>query len=128
MAYGPEYSYPQVANSKTLNGLEICIIVIVVHYLNMWQNLSVLNCCNLQNIYSPYMGQQYLQIYGVPGTVNSTVYPYGQLGQPLSSGYGYSTVPDFSMPGQHIVQFSSASGVTAASLPTIQLPYPRGNC
>ncbi|XXG48691.1 hypothetical protein AAC387_Pa02g3072 [Persea americana] len=79
-----------------------------------------------QNIYSPYTGQQYLQMYGTPGTVNTTVYPYGQLGQPLSSGYGYSTVQGYAMPGQHIVQFSGPSGVTAASLPTIQAPCPGG--
>ncbi|KAL5981592.1 hypothetical protein ACLOJK_015655 [Asimina triloba] len=35
-----------------------------------------------QNVYSPYMGQQYLQIYGIPGTVNTAVYPFGQLELP----------------------------------------------
>lgn len=73
------------------------------------------------------MGQQYLQIYGVPGAVNATVYPYGQLGQPLPTGHGYTPVQGYAMPGQHIVQFSGPTGVTAAPLPTIQASYPAGN-
>ncbi|RWR72745.1 RNA-binding protein 38-like protein [Cinnamomum micranthum f. kanehirae] len=76
-----------------------------------------------QSIYSPYMGQQYLQIYGVPGAVNTAVYPYGQLGQSLPAGHGYASVQGYAMPGQHIVQFS---GPTAAPLPTIQASYPAG--
>ncbi|KAF2324818.1 hypothetical protein GH714_017277 [Hevea brasiliensis] len=36
-----------------------------------------------QGVYNPYAGQQYLQVYGVPGTVNTAIYPYGQLGKPF---------------------------------------------
>lgn len=73
------------------------------------------------------MGQQYLQIYGVPGAVNTAVYPYGQLGQSLPAGHGYASVQGYAMPSQHIVQFSGPSGAAAAPLPTIQASYPAGN-
>ncbi|XP_068653168.1 uncharacterized protein [Aristolochia californica] len=81
-----------------------------------------------QNLYNPYMGQQYLQVYGVPGTVNTAIYPFGQLGQPLPSSHSYSTVPGYAMPSHHILQFSApnVNGATAAPLPTIQAPYPAG--
>ncbi|XP_077209781.1 uncharacterized protein LOC143845357 [Tasmannia lanceolata] len=80
-----------------------------------------------QNVYNPYLGQQYFQIYGVPGTANPSIYPYGQLGQPLP-GHGYTAVQGYAMPGHHIVQFNepNANGVTAAPLATIQAPYPTG--
>ncbi|XP_058073383.1 uncharacterized protein LOC131222357 isoform X2 [Magnolia sinica] len=81
-----------------------------------------------QNVYSPYMGQQYLQIYGIPGTVNTAVYPFGQLGQPLPSGHSYTALPSYAMPGHHIVQFSgpNVNGATAAPLTAVQAPYPAG--
>ncbi|XP_077210449.1 RNA-binding (RRM/RBD/RNP motifs) family protein isoform X2 [Tasmannia lanceolata] len=81
-----------------------------------------------QNVYSPYLGQQYVQIYGVPGTVNTAMYPFGQLGQPLPSGHGYTAVQGYPMPSHPIVQFSgpNINGVTAAPLATIQAPYPTG--
>ncbi|KAF9605313.1 hypothetical protein IFM89_015929, partial [Coptis chinensis] len=31
-----------------------------------------------QGVFNPYLGQQYLQIYGVPSSVNAAIYPYGQ--------------------------------------------------
>ncbi|KAG5390669.1 hypothetical protein IGI04_032210 [Brassica rapa subsp. trilocularis] len=49
-----------------------------------------------QGLYGPYTGQQYLQVYGVPGAVNSPGYQYGQLSQNISVGHGYS------VPGSHI--------------------------
>ncbi|GFZ10562.1 RNA-binding (RRM/RBD/RNP motifs) family protein [Actinidia rufa] len=52
-----------------------------------------------QGVYNPYMGQQYLHIYGVPGTVNPAMYPYTQLGQTIPGGQGYTTVQGYTMPG-----------------------------
>ncbi|XP_043708534.1 RNA-binding protein 24-A [Telopea speciosissima] len=81
-----------------------------------------------QGVYNPYMGQQYLQIYGVPGAVNPAVYPFGQFGQPLPGSHGYATVQGYAMPGPHLVQYSgpSVNGVTTAPIPTIQASYPTG--
>ncbi|XP_052201376.1 probable RNA-binding protein ARP1, partial [Diospyros lotus] len=81
-----------------------------------------------QGVYNPYVGQQYLHIYGVPGTVNPAMYPYGQLGQGISGGQGYAAVQGYTVPGHQIVQFSgpSVNALTTSSIPTIQAPYPAG--
>lgn len=82
----------------------------------------------LQGVYNPYAGQHYLQIYGVPGTVNTAVYPYGQLGQTIPSGHGYTAVPSYAVPGHQVVQFGgpSVNAMTSSPMPTIQSPYPTG--
>ncbi|KAK9270579.1 hypothetical protein L1049_026160 [Liquidambar formosana] len=82
-----------------------------------------------QGVYNPYMGQQYLQIYGVPGTVNTAIYPYGQLGQTIPGGHGYTTMQGYAMPGHQIMQFGgpSVNAITTSPIPTIQAPYPTGN-
>lgn len=74
------------------------------------------------------MGQQYVQIYGVPGAVNTALYPFGQLGQPIPGGHGYTAIQGYTMPGHHFVQFSgpNVNGVASAPRPTIQAPYPAG--
>ncbi|XP_048227029.1 RNA-binding protein 24 isoform X3 [Ricinus communis] len=85
-------------------------------------------------MYHPYgyagYGPEYVypQIYGVPGTVNAAVYPYGQLGQTLPGGHGYTAVQGFAMPGHQIVQFSgpSVNAITTSPMPTIQAPYATG--
>ncbi|XP_043714134.1 RNA-binding protein 24-A-like isoform X1 [Telopea speciosissima] len=81
-----------------------------------------------QGVYNPYMGQQYLQIYGVPGTVNPAIYPFGQVGQTLPGSHGYTAVQGYTMPGHHLVQYSgpSVNGVTSAPIPAIQASYPTG--
>ncbi|KAJ4702342.1 RNA-binding protein like [Melia azedarach] len=81
-----------------------------------------------QGVYNPYMGQQYLQIYGVPGAVNPAVYPYGQLGQTIPGGHGYTAVQGYGMPGHQIVQFSgpNVNTITTSPMPTVQAPYPTG--
>ncbi|AQK81946.1 uncharacterized protein [Zea mays] len=43
-----------------------------------------------QNAYGPYVGQQYIPVYGGPRTVGPAVYPYGQSGQPVPSDHAYS--------------------------------------
>ncbi|CAN6680639.1 unnamed protein product [Malus baccata var. baccata] len=83
-----------------------------------------------QGAYSPYMTQQqYLQIYGVPGTVNPGVYSYGQLGHSLPGSHGYATVQNYGVPGHHVMQFggSNVGAASPAAIPTIQTPYPAGN-
>lgn len=93
--------------------------------------LAIIFCLSnfQQGVYSPYMNQQYLQMYGVPGTVNPGVYPYGQVGHSLSGNPAYTTVQSYGIPGHHIMQFtgSNISGASPVALPTIQTPYPTGN-
>ncbi|KAB2044667.1 hypothetical protein E1A91_D01G111400v1 [Gossypium mustelinum] len=81
-----------------------------------------------QGAYNPYVAQQYLQIYGVPGAVNPVIYPYGQLGQTVPSGHGYTAVQGYAMPSHQIVQFGGAvaNAITTSPMPTIQTPYPGG--
>ncbi|EXB56267.1 RNA-binding protein 24 [Morus notabilis] len=81
-----------------------------------------------QGGYNPYTGQQYLQIYGLPGTVNTAMYPYGQVSQTLPSGQGYTAMHGYAMPGHQIVQFGgpSVNALTTSPMPTIQSPYPTG--
>ncbi|XP_031270201.1 RNA-binding protein 38 [Pistacia vera] len=81
-----------------------------------------------QGVYNPYMGQQYLQIYGVPGTVNTAIYPYGQMGQNVPGGHGYTSLQGYGVPGHQIVQFSgpSVNAITTSPMPTVQAPYPAG--
>lgn len=81
-----------------------------------------------QGVYNPYAGQQYLQIYGVPGTVNPAMYPYSQLGQSIPGGQGYTAVQGYTMPGHQIVQFGGpgVNAITTSPIPTLQVPYPTG--
>lgn len=74
------------------------------------------------------MDQQYLQVCGVPGTVNS-MYPVGQFAQPLQSGHNYPVFRGYALPSHQIVQQSgpTANNQTATPPLTIQAPYPAGN-
>ena len=74
------------------------------------------------------MGQQYVQVYSVPGTVNTAMYPYGQLGQPVPAGHGHTAVHGYTVPGHHFVQLGgpNINGVTASPRPAIQGPYLSG--
>lgn len=67
-------------------------------------------------VYNPYVGQQYLQVYGV----NPSMYQYNQVGQTISTGHGYANLP-----GHQILPFGG-SNITAAAIPPIQTPYPTG--
>ncbi|PWA53765.1 Nucleotide-binding, alpha-beta plait [Artemisia annua] len=80
-----------------------------------------------QGIYNQYAGQQYLQIYGVPGTVNAQIYPYNQMGQTAPNYQGFTPLQSYALPGQQIVQFNGPiqNGITT-SIPTIQAPYSAG--
>lgn len=69
-----------------------------------------------QGMYNPYMGQQYLQIYGIPGT---QVHPYNQMSQ----NTGYAPLPGYTLPGQQVVQFGGPN-VNGIAAPSIQVPYP----
>lgn len=70
-----------------------------------------------QNVHSPYGAQQYVQVYGVPGPLNTAVYSYGQLGQQIPTGY--------TIPSHHFMQHGglNMAGVTASSWPVIHTPF-----
>ncbi|KAL1820689.1 hypothetical protein ACET3Z_015558 [Daucus carota] len=80
-----------------------------------------------QGAYNPYAGQQYLPIYGVPGTVNTAMYPYN-VGQNVPSGQGYTTLQGYALPGHQIMQFGvpTVNSITTPALQTLQSPYPAG--
>ncbi|KAL6180803.1 hypothetical protein ACLB2K_047462 [Fragaria x ananassa] len=76
-----------------------------------------------QGANNSYAGQQYVPIYGVPGTVNP-LYSYAQLGQTIPSGQGYPTVHRYAMPAQQMIPFvPGVNAVTTTPVPTIQAPY-----
>ncbi|KAG1326807.1 putative RNA-binding protein 38 [Cocos nucifera] len=81
-----------------------------------------------QNVYNAYTGHQYVQVYGVPGAVDTAVCQYGQLGQPLSGGHGYTAVQGYTVPSHHLSHISgpNVNGETTAPLPAIQAPSPAG--
>ncbi|KAF5939117.1 hypothetical protein HYC85_023376 [Camellia sinensis] len=78
-----------------------------------------------QGVYNPHMGQHYLQIYGVPGTVNTNIVPYGQMGHPFSGNHGYPTIQGYVTPGRHVLQYGGplVSGVTTDTIVITQAQY-----
>ncbi|CAL5415576.1 unnamed protein product [Camellia sinensis] len=62
-----------------------------------------------QGVYNPHMGQHYLQIYGVPSTVNTNIVPYGQM-------------------GRHVLQYGGplVNGVTTDTITITQAQYLAG--
>ncbi|KAK3134122.1 hypothetical protein QOZ80_6AG0545250 [Eleusine coracana subsp. coracana] len=74
-----------------------------------------------QNAYGPYVGHQYVPVYGGPRTVGPAVYPYGQFGQTVPSDHAYSPgyVPSHALP-------LSNQNVNAARVSTVQQQFPPG--
>ena len=99
----PHFFYFRISSSQVSLLLTFTWYVILLH---------------LQNAYNPYTAHQYVQVYGVPGALNTAVYPYGQLGQPLPGGHGFTAVQGYTVPGHHLMQISgqNVNGVTTASL------------
>ncbi|KAJ0085273.1 hypothetical protein Patl1_09338 [Pistacia atlantica] len=62
------------------------------------------------------------------GQVNTAIYPYGQMGQNVPGGHGYTSLQGYGVPGHQIVQFSgpSVNAITTSPMPTVQAPYPAG--
>ncbi|XP_078165905.1 uncharacterized protein LOC144560549 isoform X2 [Carex rostrata] len=80
-----------------------------------------------QNVYNPYMGQPYVQIYSVPGgTANTGMYQYGQMSPTTPGGPGYTAVQGYTpVPGHQLVQFSglNVNGAASTSRPPVQAPF-----
>ncbi|CAL5329487.1 unnamed protein product [Camellia sinensis] len=81
-----------------------------------------------QGVYNPHMGQHYLQIYGVPSTVNTNIVPYGQMGHPLFGNHGYPTIQGYVTPGRHVLQYGGplVNGVTTDTITITQAQYLAG--
>ncbi|KAL8172174.1 hypothetical protein V2J09_023978 [Rumex salicifolius] len=56
-----------------------------------------------QGLYNPYTSQQYLQLYGVPGTGNAAIYPYGQMGHSIPNSHGYTPFQGYVAPGGQLL-------------------------
>ncbi|GMP34608.1 hypothetical protein CsSME_00007407 [Camellia sinensis var. sinensis] len=100
-----------------------CLVLLDVRYLKIIEKsgYQALPC----GVYNPHMGQHYLQIYGVPGTVNTNIVLYGQMGHPLSGNHGYPTIQGYVTPGRHVLQYGGpfVSGVTTDTIATTQAQY-----
>ncbi|CAL5404962.1 unnamed protein product [Camellia sinensis] len=81
-----------------------------------------------QGVYNPHMGQHYLQIYGVPSTVNTNIVPYGQMGHPFFGNHGYPTIQGYVTPGRHVLQYGGplVNGVTTDTITITQAQYLAG--
>ncbi|KAF8658444.1 hypothetical protein HU200_058895 [Digitaria exilis] len=76
-----------------------------------------------QNAYGPYVGQQYVPVYGGPRTVGPAVYPYGQFGQPVPSDHAYS--PGYA--SSHVLPLSNQNvNATNVRMPPVQQQFPPG--
>lgn len=80
--------------------------------------------------YNPYTGQLQPnpQMYGMPGTMNSSVFPFGQVG-PLPPGSpGYRASQGIVTPGPHVLAYSrpTVSGTTTENVPMSPAPYVTG--
>ncbi|KAL6911365.1 hypothetical protein ACP4OV_000170 [Aristida adscensionis] len=74
----------------------------------------------------PYVGQQYLPVYGVSAAANTANQPFGQLSPSISSGgNGYLSLQGYNVPGNQYVQLtgSNFSNMSPASRPSMQAPF-----
>ncbi|GMP43701.1 hypothetical protein CsSME_00012963 [Camellia sinensis var. sinensis] len=106
-----------------------CLVLLDVRYLKIikksgYQALPRARYIAM-GVYNPHMGQHYLQIYGVPGTVNTNIVPYGQMGHPFSGNHGYPTIQGYVTPGRHVLQYGGPliSGVTTDTIVITQAQY-----
>ncbi|GJN22023.1 hypothetical protein PR202_gb09552 [Eleusine coracana subsp. coracana] len=78
-----------------------------------------------QGTLNPYVGQQYLPIYGVSSGANAANQPFGQLSPSLSGDNGYLSVHGYNMRGNQFVQFtgSNFSNASVTARPTVQTPF-----
>ena len=116
--------------SLVSNASEADLFFLKGGFLGYWIK-SVLDCLSAfwQGVYNPYLAQQYLQLYGVPGSPGTPVYPYGQLGQSVPGGHGYTTMQTYPIPNPHIIQFGGpgVNAMATSPIPSIQSPYHPGN-
>ncbi|KQK01006.1 RNA-binding protein 24 isoform X2 [Brachypodium distachyon] len=79
-----------------------------------------------QGTLNPYVGQQYVPVYGVSTATNTTSQPFSQMSPSISGGgNGYVAMHGYSMPGNQFVQLtgSNFSNTSPSPRPTIQAPF-----
>lgn len=80
--------------------------------------------------YNPYMGQlqHNPQMFGMPGSMNTNVFPFGQMGVPGSPGY--RAPQGIVAPGPHVMSYSrpivSGTNTTTETVTLSPAPYPTG--
>ncbi|XAR73659.1 hypothetical protein NMG60_11007700 [Bertholletia excelsa] len=77
-----------------------------------------------QGVYNPYMGQHYIQMYGLHGMVNTKIVSHGQIGQPLPGSHRHKAIPSCVLPGNHVLPYelSRFSGATTETIASVQIP------
>uniref|UniRef100_A0A0E0GC43 RRM domain-containing protein n=1 Tax=Oryza nivara TaxID=4536 RepID=A0A0E0GC43_ORYNI len=79
-----------------------------------------------QGTLNPYVGQQYVPIYGVSSAANTASQPFSQFSPSISGGgNGYVAIHGYNVPGNPFVQLtgSNFSSASPTPRPTIQAPF-----
>ncbi|KAL5212246.1 hypothetical protein ABZP36_023093 [Zizania latifolia] len=79
-----------------------------------------------QGTLTPYVGQQYVPIYGVSSAVNTANQPFSQFSPSISGGgNGYVAVHGYNVPGNPFIHLtgSNFSSSSPTPRPTIQAPF-----
>ncbi|KAI4325727.1 hypothetical protein MLD38_031101 [Melastoma candidum] len=81
-----------------------------------------------QGMYTPYLSQQYLQLYGTPSPSGSSIHPLAQSSHTPPGSHSYAVVPGYGMPSQHMMQLGGPNfnGGNVTAVPPLQSPYPQG--
>ncbi|KAM0910964.1 hypothetical protein ACQ4PT_013833 [Festuca glaucescens] len=75
---------------------------------------------------NPYVGQQFVPVYGVSTAANTANQPFSQLNPSISGGFsGYPTMHGYNMPGNQFVHLtgSNFNNSSPTHRPTIQAPF-----
>ncbi|VAI60071.1 unnamed protein product [Triticum turgidum subsp. durum] len=81
---------------------------------------------SLQGTLNPYVGQQYVPVYGVSAAANTANQPFSQLSPSISGGAnGYPMMHGYSMPGNQFVHLTGSNLINSSptNRPTIQAPF-----
>ncbi|KAG0464463.1 hypothetical protein HPP92_020532 [Vanilla planifolia] len=73
---------------------------------NIWTRICL--STGSENIYSQYVAQQYAHVYGIPGALNTAIYSYGQLSQPITS-QSYTALQGYTVPSHHYLHLGGPS-------------------
>ncbi|KAK1619199.1 hypothetical protein QYE76_024716 [Lolium multiflorum] len=79
-----------------------------------------------QGTLNPYVGQQFVPVYGVSTAANTANQPFSQMSPSISGGFSdYPTMHGYSMPGNQFVHLtgSNYNNISPTHRPTIQAPF-----
>lgn len=65
------------------------------------------------------------QMFGIPGPINTNVYPFGQMGPPPLGNLGYRALQGIVAPAPHVLPYTRpiVSGVVSETVPMSPAPY-----